>query len=163
MTDPMVNGDGEADKESKVEKVQGQDSGSAGEAERDLKQWLKPETPSEIAQRIGSIQGASISYSGPLPPASEVAKYEEVYPGAAERIFGLAESLPKLQEKALDKQHTRSVLKTVTSALVSLSVIAVAGLAVLFDPAWLSIPLGGIGILGLLLREWFRRTRDQKQ
>ncbi|MCY4674945.1 MAG: hypothetical protein OXD43_14495 [Bacteroidetes bacterium] len=60
---------------------------SKDEADRDLKQWLKPETPGEIAQRIGSIQGASISYSGPLPPASEVAKYEEVYPGAAERIL----------------------------------------------------------------------------
>ena len=98
-----------------------------------------------------------------MPPASEVAKYEEVYPGAAERILGLTESLTKLHEKALDKKHIRSVLNTVTSALVSLSVIAVAGLAVLSDPAWLSIPLGGIGILGLPLREWFRRTRDQKQ
>ena len=86
-----------------------------------------------------------------------------MYPGATERIFGLAESLPKLQEKALDKQHLRSVLKTVTSALVSLGMVAVAALAILVDPAWLSIPLGGIGILGLLLREWLRRTRDRKQ
>ncbi len=162
MTDPTVNGDGEVNDESKVAKVQ--DPGSIDEADHDLKQWLKPETPGEIIQRISSIQSASISsYSGPLPPASEVAKYEEVYPGAAERIFGLAESLPKLRGKALDKQHTRSILKTVTSALISLSAMAVAALAVLYDPAWLSIPLGGIGILGLLLREWFRRTRGRKQ
>lgn len=164
MTAPTLSGDGEANEESKVERVQDQDPKSIDEADRDIEQWLK-EAPSEIVQQIGSssIQGASISsYSGPLPPASELAKYEEVYPGATERIFGLAESLPKLQEKALDKQHLRSVLKTVTSALVSLGMVAVAALAILVDPAWLSIPLGGIGILGLLLREWLRRTRNQK-
>lgn len=109
------------------------------------------------------MQNASGSYGNPLPSASELAKYEEVYPGAAERIFGLAENLPKLQEKALDKRHARSILTTITSSLVSLSVITLAGLAVWLDPAWLSIPLGGIGILGLLLREWLRRTRDQKE
>ncbi len=109
------------------------------------------------------MQNASGSYSNPLPSASELAKYEEVYPGAAERIFGLAENVPKLREKALDKRHARSMLKTITSTLVSLSVITLAGLAVFNDPSWLSIPLGGIGILGLLLGEWLSRTRNQKE
>ncbi|MXW14188.1 MAG: DUF2335 domain-containing protein [Rhodothermaceae bacterium] len=133
------------------------------EADFDLKQWLKPDTPREITQRVSLIQRASVSYSGPLPPASEVAKYEKVHPGAADRIFTLSENLVKLQDKALDKHHTRSILKTITSTLVSLSIIAVAGLAILYDPAWLSIPLGAVGVLSLLLRNWFGRTRRQKE
>jgi uncharacterized membrane protein len=161
MTDPTINGDREVNDESKVERVQ--DPESIDEADRDFEQFLKPEALGEITQRISSIQSALVSYSGPLPPASEVAKYEEVYPGAAERIISLAENVQKLQEKALDKHHARSTLTTVTSALVSLSVVGVAALAVLFDPAWLSIPLVGTGILGLLLREWLRRTRDRKE
>lgn len=163
MTDPTVNGDGEVNDESKVERVQDQDPGSIDEADHDLGQFPKPEVLGEITQRISSIQSALVSYSGPLPPASEVAKYEEIYPGATERIISLAENVQRLQEKALDKHHARSTQKTVTSALVSLGMVAVAALAVLLDPAWLSIPLGGIGILGLFLREWFRRTRNQKE
>ncbi len=163
MTDSTANGGGGVKDGSKVEKIQDQDTGSIDEADIGLEKWLKPDTPSEITQRVGLIQRASVSYSGPLPPASEVAKYEEAYPGAAERIFALSENLLKLQDKALHKHHTRSILKTITSTLVSLSMIAVAGLAILYDPAWLSIPLGSIGFLSLLLREWFRRTKGQKQ
>lgn len=37
MTDSTVNGDSEANDESKVEKVQSQDLGSIDEADRDLK------------------------------------------------------------------------------------------------------------------------------
>ena len=57
MTDPSVNGDCEVNDESKVEKVYDQDMGSTDAADCDLKQRLKPNTPSEIAQRICSIQG----------------------------------------------------------------------------------------------------------
>lgn len=86
MTDSTVNGDDGVKNGPKVEKAQDQDTGSISGEDIRLKEWLKPDTPSEIIQRVGSIQ-RSVSYRGPLPPASEIAKYEEVYPGAAERIF----------------------------------------------------------------------------
>lgn len=62
MTAPTLSGDGEANEESKVERVQDQDPKSIDEVDRDIEQWLK-EAPSEIVQQIGSssIQGASIS------------------------------------------------------------------------------------------------------
>lgn len=34
---------------------------------------------------------ASTSYSGPIPPASELRKYEDILPGSADRILQMAE------------------------------------------------------------------------
>ena len=34
---------------------------------------------------VVAASSQSVVYSGPLPPASEMAQYEKVYPGAAER------------------------------------------------------------------------------
>ena len=38
-----------------------------------------------------SVRTVEAAYSGPLPPASQLAQYEEVVPGAAERILAMAE------------------------------------------------------------------------
>lgn len=37
------------------------------------------------------VHGASMTYEGPLPPASEFDRYEQVCPGAADRILSMAE------------------------------------------------------------------------
>jgi uncharacterized membrane protein len=42
-------------------------------------------TPSQARQELVSLQAAH--YSGPLPPASELAKYDAVVPGMAERLL----------------------------------------------------------------------------
>ncbi len=86
MTDPAVNGDDGVNDESKVEKIQDQDPESIDEADLDLNQWLKSDTPNEITQRVSLIQRSLVSYRGPLPPVSEVAKYEKLLPGAADRV-----------------------------------------------------------------------------
>lgn len=45
-------------------------------------------------------------FSGPIPPASELLKYEQVLPGAAERIMSMAERQSihrqKMEDKMLD-------------------------------------------------------------
>lgn len=38
-----------------------------------------------------SIIAQQMSYSGPLPPSSEMRKYDEITPGAADRILAMAE------------------------------------------------------------------------
>lgn len=52
------------------------------------KNVARRDTPSN--QGVGLVH-ASIQRSGPLPPAEEIAHYEAVLPGSAERIFGMAE------------------------------------------------------------------------
>ena len=44
-------------------------------------------TQNEVAIRAIS----AVAYQGPIPPASEFAKYEQVLPGSAKRIFRMAE------------------------------------------------------------------------
>lgn len=46
--------------------------------------------PSPSPEQIGLI-AQQMSYSGPLPPSSEMRKYEEIAPGSAERILAMAE------------------------------------------------------------------------
>jgi uncharacterized membrane protein len=42
-----------------------------------------------------NVHASMVSYSAPLPPASEFEKYEKVLPGAADRIIKLAENQNK--------------------------------------------------------------------
>ncbi|MCY3948690.1 MAG: hypothetical protein OXF61_05760 [Acidimicrobiaceae bacterium] len=56
------------------------------------------ETIDQIAHRVVEIfhEVSTVeSYSGPLPPASEFALYEDAVPGSGERIIGLAENTSK--------------------------------------------------------------------
>ena len=46
----------------------------------------------DSAQNEVAIRAISaVAYQGPIPPASEFAKYEQVMPGSAKRIFRMAE------------------------------------------------------------------------
>ena len=100
-------------------------------------------------------------YGSFLPPASDFAKYEEVRPGATDRIISLAENSLNIQEKALDKQAVLSGLKLIISGIVSVSLIAVAAMAIVHGSAWLSVPLVSVGILTLFVRKLITRWKDR--
>jgi uncharacterized membrane protein len=54
-----------------------------------------------------SPQITTMEYSGPLPPAAEMGRFEEILPGAAERILAMAESSQKhTQEMEYDALHS---------------------------------------------------------
>lgn len=48
-------------------------------------------------QEEASLVVRTAAYSGPLPPASEFARYESVLPGAADRILAMAEKEQEFQ------------------------------------------------------------------
>ena len=56
---------------------------------QDLNQDAHPARPEEQAVTTRITES---SYSGPLPPSTELEAYDKVLPGAAERIFSMAES-----------------------------------------------------------------------
>lgn len=60
-----------------------------------------------------SVASASVRavelYSGPIPPASELTKYESVLPGAADRILGMAEKQAQHRHKMEDKMLDASI------------------------------------------------------
>ena len=47
---------------------------------------------SSSARTIAEVSESTTTYSGPLPPSTELAEYDRVLPGAAERILSMAES-----------------------------------------------------------------------
>ena len=104
-----------------------------------------------------------MGYSGPLPPASELIKYEEAHPGAADRIIGLAEDTLRMRNNVYDQQIGLSRRRVNASVIMSLGMLSIAGLAIVYDPAWLSIPLGALGILTLMIRELIRVVRKLVQ
>lgn len=125
----------------------------------DLKPWLKPDTPPDLVNRVRRIQRVS-SYSGPLPPADELRRYENVLPGSADRIISLAEGALDFQREMLKESSTFSKRRLTASTIVSLSFIGASVVAIILDPAWLSIPLGIGGIATLLFRELLGRNKD---
>lgn len=52
-------------------------------------------------------QAQSISYSGPLPVPEHLARYEQILPGAAERIFKMAEE-QSVHRRALESKVINS-------------------------------------------------------
>jgi len=64
------------------------------------------------------------AFAGPLPPASELARYEQVLPGAAERILRMAE-----QERT-DRQALQREQQAVASEVTRMEVRARARLAI---------------------------------
>ena len=131
------------------------------EKELDPTHWLKPETPSEVVRHVANMQDI-MSFRELLPPSSELAEYEKVQPGAADRIIGLAEKELSLESDTLEKETAIARHRLMASTIVSLSLIATAVAAILFGPAWLSIPLGFGGLLALALRDLLNRDRDRR-
>ncbi len=59
-------------------------------------------------------------YSGPIPPAEEFARYEEIYPGSADRLFSMAE---REQKDTVSFRH-KSLVATTGVAIITILAIA---------------------------------------
>ncbi len=129
--------------------------------EFDPTHWLKPETPSEVVRRVANMPHIT-SFKELLPPSSELAEYEKVQSGAADRIISLVEKGQSLEKAALESKTVITKHRLMTSTVVSLSMIATAVAAILFGPAWLSVPLGFGGVLTLVLRDLLNNDNDHR-
>ncbi|HOO50495.1 MAG TPA: DUF2335 domain-containing protein [Alphaproteobacteria bacterium] len=65
-----------------------------------------PKNSDGLSRDTASGAILSVSYEGPLPPAVEMEKYNRILPGAAERVFAMAEK---------DGDHRRSIEKDLVS------------------------------------------------
>ncbi len=73
------------------------------------------------------IQVAAASYSGPIPPPSELAKYEELLPGSAERIIAMAEKQSNHRQD-LEKITIKSGSRDSLLGLIFGLIIGLAGI-----------------------------------
>ena len=129
--------------------------------ELDLTHRLEPETPSEVVRQVPNVKD-TMSFREPLPSASELAEYENVQPGAADRIISIIEKGQSLESDALQEKAAIARHRLTASTIMSLSLIATAVAALIFGPGWLSIPLGFGGILAFVLRELLNRDIGQR-
>ncbi len=92
-------------------------------------------------QNKTSTQITAVStYSGPLPRPEDLAKYNEIVPGAAERILSMAEKeMRHRQEIERRESKGRISLAYVSTALSFISVLVLAGLI------WYSLYIGRFG------------------
>ncbi len=107
-----------------------------------------------------------ISYSGPLPPPEALAKYEQILPGAADRILRMAE------EQSAHRQHLEKVVigsnsSTQQRGLVCAFIIAMSAIC---GGVWLSLKgMSGtgltaiIGALGALVGVFVYGKSEQKK
>jgi len=91
----------------------------------------------------GVLQLLAASYRGPLPPASELLRYDEVLPGLAERIIGSWES-ETLHRRSLEQQDA-----SVAAKLLLRGQLLAASLATLFFGGSVYLMSTGSGVAGM--------------
>lgn len=112
----------------------------------------------------------SVFYQGPLPPASEFGKYEEVLKGSADRILSMAENQSKHRQEIEKKVVKYDSIKSI-GGLVSAFVIVLAGMGSGINLILNDKPTGGLvaiitplGIVAgsFLMREYWKRNRKDQ-
>lgn len=99
-----------------------------------------------IAQEIRA------EFSGPLPHPSILAKYEEILPGAATRIFKMAEEQAShrrdMEKKSLNLSGRDALLGIVLGFIIALSGIVGGILIIAFNPDSFGAVISGSAISG---------------
>lgn len=95
----------------------------------------KPKRADEKQIEHISIAAQHRSFSGPLPPPEDLAKYDQIVPGAAERIIGMAEAEMKHRHKNEDTV-TRGIIHTTYLSAIFAFVVAISLAALAFYLAY---------------------------
>ncbi len=114
----------------------------------------KPEGASSEKQQPARSTALGSDYTMRFPPADELAKYEEISPGIADRILAVMK-----QERELDGQKIALLRKRAgMTTAVSISFVAVAGVGIWLEVFWpVVLVLGLGGIVPFILREIAKR------
>lgn len=120
-----------------------------------------PEEESPKPKRTSRHEpGEIVRYSGPIPPADELARYEGTQPGAADRLIAMAER----EQAAIIAFRNRALL--VTSALSALTIVAIAYIMSLNALAAVVVALALAQLLPPiteLVREWSASRLDRQE
>lgn len=126
-------------------KNMGQKTVESESAEKDSNEILElspelEETLDEMqlddAQKFKLIQAISTTeqYSGPIPHPKIISGYEEILPGAADRILSMAEKESQHRHDMDDKFHktdSRDSLLSIVSAFILTAILAVGGIVII--------------------------------
>lgn len=107
----------------------------------------------------------SLFYSGPLPPAQELQKYNDILPGAADRIIIMAEEQAK-HRRSLENTVITSDTKNATLGLIFGLIIGLAGIIsgtviIIYGYAIYGVVVGG-GTIASLVATFVYGSRQRK-
>lgn len=135
----------------------------ASDTDRDLAQ-LVASLPEDKKIELYKFLEISIetTFSGPLPSPEDLRKYNEVLPGAADRILTMAETEQQIRADGQAGILANNRLRINRATLLGMSLIVVAGIATWIGRTEIALPLGLMGTVAALLRQlmdWL----DQRQ
>lgn len=117
----------------------------------------KPSTkPSAPAQRQQGQTGPQVKaeFSGPLPPPDELEKYERVSPGAAKRIFAMAETESshrrELEKSLVDNEYKQASKGQNCAATLGALAIISGTIAGISGAQWTGSVIGAVVVVGLV-------------
>ena len=120
--------------------------------------------PSAPAQRQQAQAGPQVKagVSGPLPPPDELEKYERVSPGAAKRIFAMAERESshrrELEKSLVDNEYKQASKGQNCAATLGALAIVSGTIAGISGAQWTGSVIGGLVVVGLV----YASVRDKR-
>lgn len=114
------------------------------------KKYNQNNNPSQMLVR----QEQTVTYSGPIPHPNDLAKYEQVLPGSAERILCMAEKQSEhrrtLESHVIQSGIRKSERGLLFGLIIGITAIVIGGTCALFGKEIAASFIGGGGIAGLV-------------
>lgn len=132
-----------------------EDDQNRGEADKpltDLLERLPEGTPPDVIQTL-----TEASYSGPLPPPSMYAQYEEVLEGSADRIMSMAENEQEIRKRDNGRILLNDTLRVSGAITVSIAMILAAVFVTYLGFPFLGGVLGTAGVVSGVVREFLKK------
>lgn len=144
-----------AESDSEQESARGESADDADDVVASVPAEVLPQELSrKDFQRI-----LAIAYRGPLPPADEFRKYNEVLPGAAERMM-VASEQERAHRQAIERKVTAfdawsTILSIVCGLVVALAGFGATAYMASLGESWPAVALGG-GTLAAIVAVFLR-------
>jgi len=99
----------------------------------------------------------SAMYAGPVPPPHMLAEYEDVLPGMADRILGMAEKEQGIRSRDNKILLLNDTFRVFGSIFVSISLVAGAVISGFIGQPALGIALAGSAVFGQIVKQFNKR------
>ena len=108
------------------------------------------------------------SFEGPLPPPEILRRFDEVVPGAAERIIRMAEEQfahrTALEKKVIESDISRSKWGQILGFMIAVIGLGVSALVTIYGNQWAGAVIGGATLASLVgVFMYGARTRNKER
>lgn len=113
---------------------------------------LPPQNPQN--KEVSRVVQTRVEYQGPIPPSTELERYEKILPGSAERILKMAENQSHhrqdLEKKVIQSDVRSSFLGICFAFIITIAALLLAGYCVHAGYPYIGL-LFGAGSIGSIV------------